>query len=337
MVIQMKKLCVIANVFGKYQAYIPLFALSWLRAYSYVDIRIYLNDTVDPLVKKQLELLDVAKNVTIIENVIPMTGLTENAARHKKIAIAKCIRWIIYEPIFEEYEALYIGDIDIVIANEDESLFDQHMRHATRFDMPYSNIVRSIGLPNQASPREIVKNIYLSGLLNAYRILKRSVADKPGVMYKLSGLHFILTKEYLPAIAAVKETFIGHLNNMGDGKDGYYDIGTFNNEAFLHDMVKASGLPVPEDSTKKYDLARQQQDPEYIFFRPHHGMHLGIFRETSLMENSRNRLDSDAYKLYYEDFRKLSETEDYKKIEPFFRAFVANQLRIMHSYYSRDP
>jgi len=214
-------------------------------------------------------------------------------------------------------------------------LFDQHMRHAFRFDMPYSNIVRSIVLPNQALPREIVKNIYLSGFSNAYRIFRKSVAEKPGVMYKLSGLHFILTKQYLPAIAAVKETFINHLNNMG-GKNGYYDIGTFNNEAFLHDMVKASGLPVPEDSTKKYNLARQQQDPEYIFFRPHHGIHLGIFREISTMEYNKNRLDSNAYKFYYEDFQKLSETEDYKRIEPFFTAFVTNQLKTMHSYYCRD-
>ena len=154
----MKKLLVIVNVWGRYQEYIPLFCLSWIRAYPFVDIRIYINDIINVDVLKQLEMINALDHVTIVERSARLVGLTDNALRYRHISA--CIRWLMYEPIFDEYEALYIGDVDIIIAKEEEALYDQHIRHSKYLGLPYSNIIRIKRVPHSLRPYTLAKNIY---------------------------------------------------------------------------------------------------------------------------------------------------------------------------------
>ena len=301
----MKKLCVIASVFGRYQGYIPLFVLSWLRAYPYVDIRIYLHDTIDPDVQKSLDLLDVSDHVVIIEDCCKMVALTEKALENK--AISKSVRWLLHEPIFMKYEALYIGDIDIVIAYEPISLFEQHMRHCAFIGLPYSNMVRRNPAIEKSSGREL---------------------------RRLSGLHFVQTKEYIKAVAPVMDSLVNQLNLLSENKSDMYVIDLFNNEMVLYDLVRLAGLGFPGDKpppsvrTKNKLIKRPYKiNPEQVNFRPHHGLHLGLARgDGSLLNGSW----SSSYKAYYSDFLELIDTDDYRKIERFFPPFLIEQINKFH-------
>jgi len=321
----MKKLCVIVNVFGLYQVYIPLFVLSWLRAYPYVDIRIYLNDKIAPTVQRQLDLFNCTDRVFITENVLNLVGLSDKAAAN--IDISKCIRWLVYESVFEEYDALYIGDIDIIIAKESEDIFDQHMRHCRALSLPYSNIVRTKHFPSPYKPHSIVRNIMRYGARNMFRSLGRGRY----VPFRLSGLHFINTTQYLSAIKPQLPIFTQHLNNMAEGR-GTYNVVFFNNEALLYDMIHASGMGVPRYTSDNGYI--YEQDPESEFFRPHHGIHVGIFRNAKDPLYNRGEwkglVKSENYKSYYNDFLELCRTDEYKKIQPHFNEFLTEQLIRIH-------
>ena len=322
-----KKLLVVVNVFGKYQDYIPLYVLSWLRAYPDVNLRVYLNDALNPDIQAQLDMLGVSDSVTMVEYVGTLVGLTQKAIQHKEIS--KCIRWLIYEPIFDEYEAIYIGDVDIIIAKEEESLYNQHMRHCDFLNLPYSNIVRTRRIPNQALPLEVARNIVRCG----FREALRSVPVGSQTLYRLSGLHFIKTEPYYQSIKPVLREFVQHLNLMAEGKRGKYNICTFRtNEAMLFDMVKTAELRTPENTENGSD---DVENPETEAFRPHHGIHLAPFRKASTEKNIFvGSLKSELYKKYYGDFRDLTNSNSYKDLEKHLSPFINEQIQGVHDYYS---
>ena len=90
--------------------------------------------------------------------------------------ITKCLRWTLYDDFLKKFDYLYIGDVDILIANEKPDLIQQHINHANLLKLPYSNIVRSNKNPK-----------------------------------RMSGLHFICTKPYFNYI---NKSQLNKFNNM---------------------------------------------------------------------------------------------------------------------------
>ena len=304
----MKKLCAIANVWGRHQAYIPLYVLSWHRAYPDVDIRIYLNDTIPPHVRKSLDYLNVYDHVTIIEDSGKLVGLSEKVLKSKPNKITRSLRWLVFEPVFMEYESLYISDIDIVIAKEPISLYEQHMRHCSYLRLPYSNIVR----------REPVCD-----------------AQTGRMWHRLTGLHFVQTKEYMQAIMTVRDKLVREVNLLADNESEMYELKCFRDEFLLYDLVRLAGLGLPGDTPPPDIKSIQQQiitqpyviNPEQINFRPHHGLHLGLARgDGSLLHGAWNA----TYKAYYLDFMDLAATKEYKEIERYFPAWLNEQIDRFH-------
>jgi len=71
----MKKLCVIAYVFGdEYQGYIPLFIYSILKTYPEYEVKVYLDRELKPEIKIATDILDDMGVYQITENLI-LSGL----------------------------------------------------------------------------------------------------------------------------------------------------------------------------------------------------------------------------------------------------------------------
>jgi len=82
-----------------------------------------------------------------------------------------------------------------------------------------------------------------------------AVRLKKGTSPRLSGLHFAIRKSYYEKVGPLLDGYRKRLENG--------DIGYENNEMMLYELVRKAGIP-PNTTD---------------WFRPHHGLHLGLWRE----------------------------------------------------------
>jgi hypothetical protein len=148
---------------------------------------------------------------------------------------------------------------------------------------------------------------------------------------KLSGLHFVLSKEYYEKVNPIIDNFYNELNLLAEGKSKRYNLCSFNNEAMLRDLVMDAGFNDCELSTGlPYNI---ETDATKKAFRPHHGIHLGIFRSPVLMENEEKVIASTLYKSYYKQFCEIKNTDIYKKVSGMFTEHLNNLISVMDNYY----
>lgn len=140
-----------------------------------------------------------------------------NLLTDKGIEKNRCLRWLIPSKEFKNFENVYMGDIDILIIKENPSLLDSHLQHCTKTNLPYSNTIR--------------------------KSTKR-----------LTGLHFIKTKEYFNKMNSLINYYIINNDKIPNN---------LKDEKFLYSMIK-----------KTIGFGNLKQ----VTFRPHHGLHLGFFR-----------------------------------------------------------
>tara|TARA_B100000809_G_scaffold264691_1_gene321216 strand:- start:1903 stop:2643 length:741 start_codon:yes stop_codon:yes gene_type:complete len=81
----------------------------------------------------------------------------------------KALRWVTYDPEFEEFDCVFIGDVDMMILRESPDICQSHLDHCRQFNLPYSNLVR------------------------------RSPANR------LHGTHFVVVQDYYPGIRSIME------------------------------------------------------------------------------------------------------------------------------------
>ena len=320
----MKKLCLVLYVFGKkYQEFIPLFLLSVFKLYSDYGVRIYLDSDLLPVVKENLEIFK-DYDYKIIENYKMDDGLTKKAESFDQIQ--KCRRWYIYDDDFKNYEAIYIGDVDIFFCPEKTELFEAHLKHCDAIQKPFSNIKRTRTF-NNLSSKLILRNIIKFGPLQAIKFY--FITNK--ILERLSGLHFIKTADYFNKVLPLKGEFIKELNLLAEGKSKRYSFWMFNNEGFLHDMMSAAGFgDIPDSTNKDFNISENCYD---VAYRPHHGLHFGVFRSMASAENERKMITSDLYLSYYKYFCSIEKTDEYKKLEKEFSPYLQNIINNMHEFY----
>jgi hypothetical protein len=130
----MKELCLVAVVDEGYQEYIPLFVYFALSAYPSYEILIYLDGTLHPQVA---DCLHAIRDMGRFE-VRPLSYRWVSGDAQS----FKSLRWLLYDEEFTRYEALYIGDIDVLITPEEPSLGARRVGHSRAIGLPYSNRVR---------------------------------------------------------------------------------------------------------------------------------------------------------------------------------------------------
>ena len=139
----MNKICVVNYVYGDlYQGFIPLYIISLKESYPEYHIRIYIDKKLNKNTRESLAILsEYYDGITIIEEYEKETRLSKSAQSVQQIQ--RCQRWLFYDPEFLNYEAIYVGDIDLLILKETKPLFEQHKKHCQSLGTPYSNIRRT--------------------------------------------------------------------------------------------------------------------------------------------------------------------------------------------------
>ena len=322
----MKKLCLVLYVFGeKYQEFIPLFLLSLFKLYPDYGVRIYLDRELLPVIKEKLGIFS-EYDYKIIENYKSDDGLTKKAESFDQIQ--KCRRWYFYDDDFKNYDAIYIGDVDIFFCPEKNELYEAHIKHCETLQKPFSNIKR-IRTYKNLNLKLILRNIIKFGMFQTIKFHLNS--DK--ILERLSGLHFIKTEDYINKVLPLKEEFINELNLLAEGKSKKYNFCMFNNEGFLYDLMLAAGFgDIPDSSGKDFNIS---EDCSEVAYRPHHGMHFGIFRSMNSAENERKMITSDLYIGYYKYFCDIENTEEYKVLEKDFSPYLKSIINNMHEFYQK--
>jgi hypothetical protein len=156
-------LCIAVYSWGWYDEYIPLFAYFALSAYPGAYVKIYSPGTLASNVVAGLN--DVATKLS------PRVEVVTNYQVAPHFAQRKHTRWMFPESEFEDFDYVYIGDVDMFIAPEQPDLVNFHLAHAAANDIPYSNLRRW------------------------------SVAEKA------SGLHFMIREPYYAAMTPIIEHY----------------------------------------------------------------------------------------------------------------------------------
>ena len=178
-----------------------------------------------PIDNNLIEAINKINGINVIYKLIP-----SNIVAKKNSQFLKSLRWLYYDKLIDNYEYAYIGDVDIIISEENYPLHIQHINHMELLERPYSNVIRNKQL-------------------------------------RMSGLHFIKVNEYLRKTESARISLMNYLK--------YNPLSVENNENILYKILESSKILPPE--TK--ELVASKFPWEKISFRPHHGIHLGVWRD----------------------------------------------------------
>lgn len=127
------KMCFMTVANEPYQRYVPWFLYFLNRAYPEAHKLILLDTEITDNVKRMLPLL--SGNFEVRENAFPEYDTTDALT-------IKCLRWLMFEQSFDQYDCMSIGDVDMAIYTESPSYMDQHLAHCDQLRIPYSNFIR---------------------------------------------------------------------------------------------------------------------------------------------------------------------------------------------------
>ena len=320
-----EKVCLTTYIYGiTYQAYIPFLVYSCHKSYPEYDIRLYLYDDLDENVKSQLEIIG-ADNVVIIDHQF-------SDCPNMNPLKAKSLRWVLYDDALLSYDYIYVVDIDMLYIKEPTPLHVQHIEHMNTTGLTFDNLARCFKR-HPFNYRSIAYRIKQAGLISILKYFFSSIKD-----YRLTGLHFIDAKRYYALYSHDKIDYFR--SKIYDGSYLSFFMSS-NNESFLYYIAKSSGLcperlAIQTESYKMLDFNNYTR-PE---FRPHHGIHLGIFRQDLEAQGKRKTiLDSDVYS-YYVDIFKRDYLNDllFRTILKKARVDIKQQFDNMFRYYRMsDP
>ena len=282
------KICLTTYIYGdKYQEYIPLLVYSINKAYPHYTIMLFLHGAINENVKTILEESGLDKNVIFKEyhfhdcpNMSPLKSMA--------------LRWVLWDDSFMTYDYLYIVDIDMFYIKEPEPLHVQHIQHMRLTGLPFDNM-RRIYRSDNHSFFSILRRIKYAGLRSIVNYWMNSEPE-----YRLTGLHFIDVKKYYSVFTY--DLIKKYCADIYDNRWFEYVMSP-DNEILLAMICKQLGfsiekLAIQSDFVTSLDFKNFTR-PE---FRPHHGIHMGIFRNSieQIQENSllRSILESEVYKYY---------------------------------------
>ncbi|MEF1220388.1 hypothetical protein REH76_21850, partial [Photobacterium damselae] len=216
-----KKLCMTTYVFGdKYKHYIPLFVYSIKKNYPEYGVVVFCQGELNSSIKKQLKKLESLGDFKIIENKF-------NEIEHD-IPRGAALRWLLWDETFNNYDSIYIADIDIFYCKEEIDIYEQHKKHCELIGYSFSNIIRKIEYSGIGKIRRFLRDIKWCGI--KYAIVNSFKTNKE---MKLTGLHFHNVSHYKNNILPLHDEFINKITRKNDYIYGH--SAGFNDESFLYD------------------------------------------------------------------------------------------------------
>lgn len=282
-----EKVCLTTFIYGeKYQEYIPLLVYSCMKSHPEYSLVLFVYGKLSLAVKDALSYLD-CHSLKIVENAFSdYNNITPLKARS--------LRWVLWDDSFNEHDYLYIVDIDMIYINEGIPLHTQHIIHMDKTKLCFDNLRRNNDRLENAFLR-LLQRVKYAGLHSIFWYLFNN-----SVEYKLSGLHFIKISEYYKVFKVeIRDEYTKKILSYRF----LNEIKTPNDEVLLYHIVKKLGLnpdvlSIQSDPVKMLGFNNPDRDE----FRPHHGIHLGLFRSKGPINNE--VLDSKTYLYYASEFKR---------------------------------
>lgn len=332
----MKSVLITTFVFGRdYCSYIVPYIYCAKKTYPEYDILIYVdtNDNI-ALIEPQLKkLTSVGITGYKIRQIEMPKGLSAEALSDKNVNMA--VRWLHWSEEYWNYEGVYIGDIDLFICKEDIPLFEQHEIHCQTLGLPISNITRVYN--RKLSLRQVGSMAKKWGIVRAIKDINKKLTGIP----RLTGLHYfkpnICGRYILEALPKELEV----INSIYNGKNPEYGVYSALDEFFLYDLYNRAGYHLPKPVTLSALDLMGRNDPTESVFRPHHGVHLGMWRRGDNKEvlsfESNALACSEIYLKYKEQILSLYNSD------PIFRdiledntSFAGRVIGNMIRYYKKE-
>jgi hypothetical protein len=307
-----KNLCMVGFNYGTtYQGFIPFYIYSIQQAYPEYDVRVFSDMPIREDVQKVLHRLEERGGFEVIGGYDFRLGVDLCEIQDSEL---KCsYRWLFYDDRFDDYEAVYIGDTDILICPEPGGIFETHMTHCKALGLPYSNYRRlayrefETEARHPTLGRKGIAQLTLGGKLEeakveweSRRIGYRLVRSRTSLFLdSLSGLHFIIAEPYYRAVReSFASVFDEYLQRSINGEP-------ISNENLLFSLMLESGLGVPP--LVAHSKEADNRFPHSTGFRPWHGIHLGIFRGSLARNMGHNYqiVNSAIYAEYYRWYERL--------------------------------
>lgn len=330
-IVKRKKLCVVANVFGeKYMSYIPFYVYSIYKAYPEYDVRVYISENIPSDIQAQLDYLreNGCKNY-VIKKMPNFDELTKKAK--KNINVKKAYRWLYFDAEFYNYNAVYIGDIDIFICKEKEGIYEQHLRHCNALGIPYSNLARK--KVYEKNYKRLASAVMKYGPCVALHNYKKGIYT----IKRLTGLHFFkIEEDFCSKIRAAIDEVIKELNEIFGGTHkeiSVLDINT--DEWILYRIIQKAGYKIYEPES--LEETKFNTDCSKIIFRPHHGIHAGAFKNyeagKNLTQKMNNVIESLIYQNYYAYYKELKKEDKILQRLLCSKTYAAKVFQKVSLYY----
>ncbi len=313
-------------VFGeKYQDWIPFIIYSIGRSYPEYDLLLFIGEKLRPDLKPMInELSQHFSQFKIIENAFHL-------GKHKMTPLkAMSLRWVLWDDSFTTYDYIYYIDSDIIFFREDIPLHTQHIEHMKAIGHPsVSNILRKKKL-SVKNWYDIYYNLKNGGILSVLNFLiTRNV-------YRVSGLHFVKVKEYFGKFT--KDKIEHYMKRIVDGSL-FRGLAYTNDEHALYKMLTKSGIDMNKLAIQRTSSSMFGPWNGQAEFCPHHGLHMGIFRNDSdtYPDWQVEQLESDDYTYYITKY-----VHDYLTDSIFIKLIrnssehIKNKFAKMHKYYGLD-
>jgi hypothetical protein len=239
------------------------------------------------------------------------------------------LRWLLWDDLFDVFEGIYVGDIDILILPDKMPLFDAHMIHCDTLGKPFSNVLRT---PLYQAVLKDKKAFFDSACANTIKTIIYCF-KKRYLEYRLSGLHFFQCQQYKRPFLRHREAFLQILKK----KPQLMWNNSNSNEVFLLELMEACGWLHPREYEFLLTPSRKSGAPPLnVRFRPHHGLHLGIFGHPDLPAAYASRLRSATYRGYFSAYMQIKNTNKlYAEIFKLLPLWIKVQLLFMEKVYQK--
>ncbi|HNW81647.1 MAG TPA: hypothetical protein PKG52_02030 [bacterium] len=313
------RLCFVTFVFGdKYQDYIPLLIYSLKKSYPEYHVMIFVHKKLKEDVRKQIEILKCLGSFEIKEDFL--SNYEFDAPR------GASVRWILWDKSFYNFETIYFVDIDIIYVKESPGIYEQHLNHMSLMKIPVSNVLRKFTRKSMLDILYIARIFKHKGFSGVYHFF----IDKK-VIKRATGLHFVLTKPYYESVLKIIDKYTELiLDSDKFRKSRFATVG--GDEELLYDILDKCGwaelMPQAESNDQMMSKCAENK-----YYRPHHGIHLGIFRSEKGIKSSKDILELEVYKEYSRKVQKYFSDPLYIEISRYFSNNIEEEIEKIRKYY----
>lgn len=311
----------------KYMSFIPLLVYSCKKAYPEYDIMLFLFEELGDDIKEILRQSNLLESVYIKEKVF------NNKKKNITALESGSNRWVLFDSYFLKYKYIYIIDVDMFYIREPKPLHIQHSERMQMTGLPFDNLMRYDNI--KINVRNILKRLLRSGGDK----FSNFILKKDRKQLRLSGLHFIdVQKYYIPCNINKIEAFSERLHNE---RHFFPELLMPNDEALLYYIVTSMGydcspLGTQTNAVNMLDFNNNLRKE----FRPHHGLHLGIFKNDFYEDMSKEAqdsvkpiLESDTYRFYVNEYIKIYKSEEFQCFFNLLPMSVKIFIERVNAYY----